>query len=310
MEINKKNVEIKTNKVKWCYLVNPAALELETFNSKYHFHPLDIEDCLSPAQRPKLDGYENYLFLILTFPYYDAGSREIKPSEIDFFIGPDYLITISDGKLTPLVKFFEQCQINDFYREKFMSEAPTYLLYEIINRLQHYCYPMLDHISEDMDEIQKIIFKGEEKKMVKEILIIKRNIVILRKIMRAHKNVIRKLLGMKDKYFIPNSITIYFNNILEQTKDIWDILESSHETITALQGTNESLISFRLNDIMKILTTITVILLPINIMAGIFGMNTLYMPLVKDPSGFWIILTFMAFLIVTLIIFFKKKRFL
>ncbi|MBU1130550.1 magnesium/cobalt transporter CorA [Patescibacteria group bacterium] len=302
--------EIKTNKVKWLHFVKPSGKQLENLKLEYKFHPLDIEDCISPAQRPKLDEYENYLFLILTFPYYDAANREIQASEVNFFIGPDYLITVTDGRLTPLLKFFEQCQINDIYRGKFMNDAPTYLLYEIINRLQLYCYPMLDHVAEDINDIQKIIFGGYEKKMVKEILIIKRNIVNLRKIMQAHKNVIRKLLTKKEKYFIPRTIAIYFNNTLEQTKDIWDILESLKENIDALHNTNESLISFRLNDIMKILTIITVILLPVNLVASIFGMNTPIMPLVNRPHGFWIILGLMAALIVVLITFFKKKKFL
>lgn len=308
--MKQKAQEIKTNRVKWLFFINPTAKQLENLRVQYKFHPLDIEDCISPAQRPKLDEYENYLFLILTFPYYDAASREIGASEVDFFIGPDYLITITDGQLTPLLKFFEQCQINDIYREKFLSDAPTYLLYEIINRLQLYCYPMLDHVAEDIENIQKVIFTGYEKKMVKEILIIKRNIVRLRKIMQAHKNTVRKLLTKKDKYFIPNTITFYFNNTLEQTKDIWDILESLNENINALHATNESLISFRLNDIMKILTIITVILLPVNLIAGIFGMNTPIMPFINSPHGFWIILGLMALLIIVLIFYFKKRKFL
>ena len=308
MNKNPKISEIKTDKVRWVHLIKPTSKQLEGLQQQYKFHPLDIEDCISPAQRPKLDEYDHYLFLILTFPYYDAAIREIKASEVNFFIGPDYLITVTDGRLTPLLKFFEQCQINDTYREKFMSDSPIFLLYEIINRLQVYCYPMLDHVAEDIDNIQKVIFDGYEKKMVKEILIIKRNIVSLRKIMQAHKNVVRKLLSKREKYFIPNSITVYFNNILEQTKDIWDVLETVTETINALHGTNESLISFRLNDVMKILTIITVLLLPINLIAGIFGMNTPIMPFVLHPNGFWIILGLMATLVTIMMILFRKKK--
>lgn len=308
MNQNQRTIEIKTNKVKWAIFIKPSAKQLENLRIEYRFHPLDIDDCLSPAQRPKLDEYDQYLFLILTFPYYESEDRFIKASEVNFFIGPDYLITITDGQLMPLLKFFEQCQINDTLREKFMNESPTYLLYEIINRLQLYCYPMLDHINSDIDAIQKVIFEGNEKKMVKEILIIKRNIVSLRKIMQAHKNIVRKLINQKDKYFIPSAMNVYFNNTLEQTKDIWDILETLNETINALHATNESLISFRLNDVMKMLTMIMVVLLPINLVASIFGMNTAITPIVQHPLGFWMILGLMALLIVFIVTFFKKKK--
>lgn len=310
MKQTKKYKQIKTQQLRWLHLVTPKAKDLETIRNNFNFHPLDIEDCLSPAQRPKLDEYPNYLFMILTFPYYVREEREIKASEIDFFIGPNYLITVTDGMLPPLNNFFEQCQINDTFRTKYLGEGPTQLLYALLNKLQLYLYPMLDHISEDIQNIEKVIFQGYEKKMVKEILFVKRNIVNFRKIMQAHKNVIRKFIAKRNKFFIPNAVTIYFANILEQTKDIWDILEGLKENVEALHNTNESLISFRLNDIMKILTIISVILLPINLIASIFGMNTPIMPFVNNPYGFWIILGLMGALIILFIIFFRKKGWL
>ncbi len=300
--------EIKTHKVKWIHFIKPKINDLEYLRENYHFHPLDIDDCIStPAQRSKLDEYPDYLFLIMTFPYYDQLKRLIMGSEIDIFIGPDYIITITDGKLEPLNEFFKQCQINDASREKYLLEGPTQLLYAIINKLQHYCYPMLNHIDEDITNIEKVIFAGYEKKMVKEILNVKRNIVNFRRTMQVHKNVIRKLISKKDKFFIPNSITAYFANILEQTKDIWDILESLSENIDALHNTNESLISFRLNDIMKLLTVISIILLPINLVASIFGMNTPAMPFIYHPQGFYIILSCMLGLVLLFMLIFKRK---
>ena len=302
--------EIKTSKVKWIHLTKNSNQEIDYLRNNFKFHPLDLDDCLSPAQRPKLDEYQDYLFLILTFPYYDREPREILASEVDFFIGPNYLITVTDGKLVPLMKFFEQCQINDSYRDKFLSDNPVFLLSEIINKLQLYCYPISDHVSQDIENVEKVIFAGYEKKMVKEILIIKRNIVNFRKIMQAHKNVIRKLIAKKNKLFISNSSQVYLTNNLEQTKEIWDVLEGLKENVEALHNTNESLISFRLNDIMKILTMISVILLPINLIASIFGMNTPIMPFINNPQGFWMILGIMGLLIITFFFFFKKKSWL
>ncbi|MBU1036970.1 magnesium/cobalt transporter CorA [Patescibacteria group bacterium] len=310
MKKSKNFQEIKTTQVCWLNFTSPTAKDLEYLRNNFNFHPLDIEDCLSPAQRPKLDEYPDYLFIILTFPYYLKEERQIESSEVGIFIGPNYLVTVTDGKLIPLNNFFEQCQFNDTFREKYLSEGPSQLLYHILNKLQLYCYPMLDHISEDIQNIEKVIFSGYERKMVKEILIVKQNIVSFRKTMQSHRNVIRKFIAKRDKFFIPNAVTIYFANILEQTKDLWDIMESVKENIEALHETNESLISFRLNDIMKILTTISVILLPISLIASIFGMNTPLMPFIYLPYGFWIILGMMGVLALLLIWFFKKRGWL
>lgn len=302
--------KIKTNRLTWLHFSEFGSGEAEYLRENYNFHPLDIEDCLSPAQRPKLDEYANYLFLILTFPIYVSESKEIISAEVNFFIGPEFLITVDKDNLLPLTKFFEQCQLNDSMREKFMQGNPTKLLYEILNRLQEYCFPMLDHISDDIDYLEKGIFEGYERAMVEKILIVRRNIVNFRKIMQAHKNVIKKVISKNTKYFIPTSIETYYANILEQTKDIWDILNNQRETIEALHSTNESLISFRLNDIMKILTVISVIIVPANLLASVFGMNAIFMPFIKNPYGFWIIIGFMAIVMLLLAFYFRRKKWL
>jgi len=307
MNKNKSLIQITEGSTHWLHFTKPTASDLEFLKDKYHFHPLDIQDCLSPAQRPKIDDYADYLFIVLTFPYYIKTEREIRASELDIFIGQNYLITVSDGMLIPLNNLLEQCQFNDSAREKFMNDGPSQLLYQILSKLQLYCYPMLDHIGEDIRNIEKVIFSGYEKKMVKEILVVKQNIVNFRQIMQTHKNVIRKFISKKDKFFIPNSVAVYYAYLLEQTKDLWDTLEGIKENIDALHNTNESLISFRLNDIMKILTTISVILLPINLVAVIFGMHAQGMPFIDRPNGFWIIMSIMALIAIGLVAFFKKK---
>ncbi len=306
-----KNIqEIPFKNFRWINLRHNGSAEINYLRENFAFHPLDLQDCSAPAQRPKLDEYDHYLFLILIFPYFDPAARQILASEIDFFIGPNYLISLTDGKLLPLNALTEQCQLNDDWRQKYLSGGSMFLLSEIINKIQLSLYPMLDHMSQDVDNVQKIIFHGQEKKMVKDILFIRQNIISFRKIIQAHKNTIKKLILKKDKFFIPSSTPFYLNNNLEQTKDLWDILDGLKENIDALHNTNESLISFKLKDVMKILTTISVTLLPLELIAVIFGMNTPFMPIVYGPYGFWIILSIMALVMTSFIIYFKKKDWL
>ncbi|MFW0837970.1 MAG: magnesium transporter CorA family protein [Candidatus Komeilibacteria bacterium] len=303
--------KIKTRRITWLNFTEFGADEAEYLRENYNFHPLDIDDCLSPSQRPKLDEYNDYIFMILTFPIYVRNDKEIISGEVNFFIGPEFLITINKDGLPPIEKLFEQCQLNDTMRQRYMDGNPTKLLYEVLNRLQEYCFPMLDHINDDINFLEQGIFKGFEKEMVKEILIIKRNIVNFRKIMQAHKNVIRKLIAKNTKYFIPSSIDSYYANILEQTKDIWDILNNQKETIEALRSTNESLISFRLNDIMKTLTIFSVIVFPLTLLAAIFGMNTTTaMPFMKSSYDFWYVIGIMFLGTIVMFFYFKHKKWL
>jgi len=303
--------KIKTKRLLWNHINKPNKEDIEKLREEYDFHPLDLEDCLVRIQRPQISEYPHYIFFILTFPVYNRKSREIESSEVDFFVSSKYIITITDGKISTLDNFFDEVQNNEYSREKYMMAThPVFLLYEILHRLQNYTFPMLDHIGQDIEYIDQKIFKGQERHLVKEILHVKRNIVDFRRIMQAHKNIIKKLMNTNTKFFMHSKINIYFANILDRTKDIWDILETQKENINAFQETNESLISYHLNDIMKTLTVISVIMMPANLVASIFGMNAKHMPFINMPYDFYILLSLISSLMLLFIIYFRRKKWL
>jgi magnesium transporter len=205
MKINK----IKTKKLLWIYIEKPTRAEIEYLKKEYDFHPLDLEDCLVKVQRPQISEYAHYIFFILTFPVYSRELREIESSEVDFFIGSKFLITISNEQNPVLKNLFNELKTNEYSREKYMMGThPIFLLYEVLHRLQNHTMPMLDHITQEIEDIEKRIFKGEEKKLVIEILHTKRNIVDFRRIMQAHKNIIKKLMNTHNKFFMHDRINV------------------------------------------------------------------------------------------------------
>lgn len=299
--------KVKAKNFTWVNITKPNAGSIEYLRNNYKFHPLDLEDCSSPTLRSKLDEYHDYLFVILNFPVYNRKTRRISLSELDIFVGQDYLITLSDNNLSPLNEIFEKCQINSKERKLYLEDDVTFLLYEILNNLQKYCFPILDHISHDLRDIEKQIFNNKEKQMVREILITKRNIVNFRKSIQSHKNVVKKLSKMSHKKFMKNELNIYFANILDQSKEIWEILENLKENVEAIHNTNESLISFKLNTVMKALTIISVIIFPATLISSIFGMN-FRIPFEETPYGFMGAIAAISFCMILLWISFKKKR--
>jgi len=300
--------KIETKNLVWFNVTKTSEKEIEYLEKVFKFHPLHLADCLSPAQRPKLDVAPDYLFMVLVFPIYKRRERKIVASEIDFFISQNYLVTVHNNELAPLINFFNICQISESQKAKYFTGNPMLIVYEILNRLFIYCNPILDNLQIAVNSIERHIFKGYEKKMVKEILIIKRNIVNFRRIMQVHRVVINKLINHGEIFFSTSQIKLYFKNLIETTSEIWDNLENLKETIDALEQTNDALISFRLNDIMKILTIISVTVLPITLISSIFGMNLNYMPLKNNPVGFWIIVSILVVSFISLFIFFRKKR--
>ncbi|MFH1597553.1 MAG: magnesium transporter CorA family protein [Patescibacteria group bacterium] len=307
-----KNIrEVQLNNYRWIDIVNFGPEEREYLAKNFSFQELDLKDCLSPTQRPKVEKYPGYAFLILLFPVYNRQNRQIYPSEVDFFIGQNYLITVHRNELAPLIDLLNVCQTNQDEKEACLAQGPVHMLYHVINKLLVHCFPMLDHISLGISNVKKSIFQASERRMVGEILLIRQNIADLRKIMQAHKNTIQKLLGRRDgkpNHVIPNKLQTHFDNIINLDKDIWDNLESFREAIETLQQTNESLISNRLNEIMKLLTMISVILLPITLIASIFGMNTRHMPFIGQPYDFWVIIGMSAFIVMMMVLYFRKKR--
>ncbi len=304
--------EIKANGLRWINIIDASKGEIDFLRNNFKFHPLDLEDCLTSGQRPKIEKYEDYIFLVLIFPVYNHKTREIEPSEIDFFISQDYIVTVHDSNLPPINEICSACQNDKIKKEKYLKQGSAYLLYEILNKLLCYCYPMLDHMSIDIHTIEKQIFAGYERKMLSELLITRRNITDYRKIMQAHKNTLKKLSNVLRNHTIeikPRMI-IYFNDLIELSKEIWDHLETFKESIEALQQTNESLISNRLNDIMKTFTTLSVIIFAMTLVATTFGIGAEDTPLVNMKLSFWIIVFLLMAVAGTMWQFFKKKKFL
>lgn len=296
---------LKTKNFTWLNILNNGQKEIDYLEKTFKFHPVDLKECLPPLQRPKLVKRPDYLFMVLLFPVFDRQTRVIHAAEIDFFITKNTLITVHTNELLPMGEVYSQCQ-----NKSSKCSNTAALLYEILNQLLLSCFPMLVHISTDIDNVENSLRTEFEKGTITEILRIKTNIVNFRKAMQPHKQVIRSLIIEAPKFFPTKQLIVYFDNLVSHTKEIWDLLDIYKDTIDALHGTNVSLIDFRINEIMKTLTIFSVIVFPLTLLAAIFGMNTINMPFADHPYGFWIILTLMLFGALGLLWFFKRKKWL
>lgn len=308
---NISNLQSTAGKLNWINITNAKNKEIDYLRRKFKFLDTDLHDAHSRkfSQRPKFYVRSKYLFLILQFPLYNPKTRTIEAEEIDFFIGSDYVITLHRDILPPLVSLFNKCNNDKFYKEQYLNTTNSILLYEILNRLHEYCYPILDHISLDIKNLENNIFAGRERRMVTEILFIRRNLLNFRKMMQPHKNIIQKIAKKKNGFLGTVNCNDLFDDLIENTKDIWDNLNNQKETLEALEDTNTSLVSFKLNDIMRTLTIFSVVIFPLTLFAGIFSMGIRGgMPFVDSPYGFWIIIGIMLIGVLAMMTFFKKKQ--
>jgi magnesium transporter len=305
------NPKTKGSSLKWINISNADKKEIDYLRRKFGFNISHLRASTATvfAQRPMVETEESYVFMILHFPSFK--DDKIVPGEIEFFIGHGYLITLHNGNLKPLNDFFNFCKNNPDQILSFETESSSMLLYELLSRLIKDCYNILDQNSININVVEDIIFEGDQKHAVGKILELRRNIINIRKIMQNHANILKHLQTMKSVLVPQESIKHHYEDLEEHSKRIWEVLDLQKEMVEVLNDTNESLLNDRMNIIMKTLTIISVLVLPLNLMAGIFGMNTVSsMPFVENQYGFSIIIGIMFVSLLALLSYFTKKRWL
>ena len=291
----------------WVDIETPTERETEYLAENYKFHPLDLDDCLSRIQRPKIDVYPNYLFLVLHFPVFSKETRILSTSQISVFIGKDYLITLHKGELKPLVKLFRDCEINEDARQEHLSQGPSYLLYRIIDRLVDYCLPILNRISASIEQTEDNIFSSRSlPREIEDISMLRREVISFRRIIWPMRAVIG-VLEPKIRRFTKMDLAVYFGDTVDHLDKIWDALDEYKEVIEGLNDTHDSLATNRTNEVIRMMTIIATILLPLTVVASLYGMNV---PLPFQDSSYSLIAVFLVWIVIVsgILYFFRRNH--
>ena len=267
---------------------------------------------MSRRQRPKVDVYteedESYLFAVLHFPVYDKAIGRLNAGELDVFLGPDYLVTLPTVELRPVSLLFRRCFENEQFRHDLFTRGSGRLLYEVLDDLYDYCFPILDKIGFKLEQVDEELDEGRSKELVRDIHKVKQEIISYRKIIKPQRPTLRQLERGVER-FLPEDLDLYFDDIVDASERIWDLLDNYKEVVEALEGTNESVISHQQNDILYVLTIFSVVVLPLTFLTGLFGMNVNF-PGFGSAAAFWAILGFFLCVIGGMIGFFRWKRWL
>jgi magnesium transporter len=307
----KPNVEtITAEGLRWVNIERPSPLECAWLEEQFGFHALDLEDVLSRNQRPKIDEYPDYLFIVLHFPVFDRAVGRLNAGELDIFVGPDYLVTIPNQPLQPVEYLFERCRQREELREQHFSKGPGFLLYRVVDDGFDYCFPMLRKIGNKLDALEDEIFSGHSEEVVRDISNVKQEIINFRKVIRPQRSVLRDLEHATQRFMArEGDLEVYFDDIVDAHERIWDMLENYKEVVEALEESNESVISHRVNDILRVLTVISVTLLPLTLLASVFGMNT-RVPGQGSIAAFWIVVAVMVVMLAGLLAVFRRRGWL
>jgi magnesium transporter len=305
--IAREPAELTANGLTWVHLDSPTNEEATALADRFGWHPLDVEDVLSKRQRPKVDEYDDYRFVVLHFPVYDKAVQRLNAGELDVFLGPDYLVTLPTVELLPVTRLFQRCSDDLELRESLFGKGSGYLLYHVLDDLFDYCFPILDKIGHKLDRIEDNIDEDRFEDIVRDISKTKQEIISYRKIIKPQRPTLR-LLERHVERFLPEDLELYFDDLVDASERIWDILDNYKEVVEALEATNEAALSHRQNDVLRVLTVFAAILLPLTLIASVFGMNVDF-PGFGTAEAFWIIVAAMGVILVGVLAFFRLKRF-
>lgn len=297
---------IRIGTLRWHHILNPTEQDFNFLLDHFHFHPLDIEDCRSLVnQRPKIDVYDDYYFMILHFPGFDKTRHFVRTREEKIFWGKDFVVTM--GKVhSEVSELFRKTRQQIEHQEEIGFATSDALLYLILEHLMKESYLLVRYIGDQVDQAGRMLFERKTLSIIEKISITRRNIIILNTIFKPQLPVFNKFETGEIQSFA-ESMEEYWGNILDYHQKIWDLIEDYSELIEGYSKTFDSLQTNRTNEIMKMLTIVSAIVLPLTFVTGIYGMNIL-LPMQEYKYAFEVIMGIMTVLAGFMLYYFRKRN--
>lgn len=287
----------------------PSADEVKSLMNKYAIHPNVAEELLKQTRRPKADVYKTFVYLILHFPIFEPDRRTSVGYELDFIIGKNFLITVHYKPIAPLFEIAKLFEVGSMVGNGNMIKNSGALAFYIIKQFYIFGAKQLGQIQAKIDKIEENIFKGHEQEMVETISYVHRDILDFQRCLHAHVNTLETLENLEDK-FLGIEFKKHVKAMYSELARVKNLAHNCKETIESLQRTNDSLLTDKTNDIMRVLTIMAFVTFPLMLFAAVFGMNTISTPIVGIKGDFWIIVGMMLVSMSVMVVIFKRKKWL
>ncbi len=295
---------IEYQNLKWIDIVNPQEEDMKFLAEKFGFHQLILDEIRTPTYHPLIESYGTYLFWILHLPSFDTGNDQIQAVEVDLLITKDALITIRYCDFTDFEEIF---QITKEKPASYLHKTTGHLFYYLIKGLLNRTFPELDSVKEEIDQGEDQIFRAFDEKIIEKIALMKRRIVDFLRAIKPQKAIWDAAPEMVLNFW-GERLKPYFSDLIVDYNRILHIAETHKEIVDYLYLTSSSLLDHRRNYAIKILTIFTAILLPLSLFASIYGMNLLHLPFANHPSAFWWFVGGMVLVIIFMLGYFHKKK--
>lgn len=290
----------------WVDLDGPTPEEARILTDVFHFHELAVEDALAEIHHPKVESYGEYLYVILHGIDFKAREHSFRTRDVDFFLGPRYLVTVHGGASRSISRVGELCGRNS----RILSEGPVALLHRIVDTMIDNYWPEIEQLRARLDRLEKAVFQRPDAALGRRILDFKRDVASLRRIVLPQRDVVGRL-ARREFAMISEPLSYRFRDVHDHLIRLADEAVAFQDRISSLLEAHLATISNQLNGIMKMLTLISTIFLPLTVLTGLYGMNV-HLPSLPggDPAQFWWVLLIMASIAAGMITLFRRRHWL
>lgn len=303
---------LKTKTLTWHHFPKPNAKDIVWLKTNLEVNPAVLDELARPTVRPKVDVYNEHLYLVLHFPIFEDTARRTHAVEVDFVLTPKALITVSHDHIAPLEDMLKKCASDKSCEELFASRTPGHLFAAVMRKLYSFALRELDHIQENIGRIEEKVFslsEREEEKLLEELSMIRRDVIDFRRAMKPQQSVVESLLAPGTDLY-GAGVRPLLEGVVGEYWKVWNLLENHSEAVDALYDNNTTILNIKQNEAMRILSIMAFVTFPLVLFAQLFSMATVATPIIGYRYDFWIIVGIMLAAAFGMFLFFKSKRWL
>ena len=290
----------------WVDITQPEDIDIDLMTNVFDLHPLTIEDCIMPNARPKVEKFDNYLFLnTFALEAHPDEEEEIKTVELDFCLGKNFLLTVHADKMNSVTAIQGKVE----KESPLMDKGADFLLCTVIDTMVDNYFPIINMFDDRVDDISDELFQNPNQETLNKIYNLKNEIMLLRRTVGPQTDTVNMIIRGSFSFIDESNVT-YFRNVYDNLVRLGDTVGNSRDIITSALETYNSVVSNRLNETMKTLTVIATIVMPLTLIASVYGMNFKYMPELNSKFGYPIVMGLMVALSAGMLYYFKRKKWL
>jgi magnesium transporter len=290
----------------WVNLADPSPDEARILSDVFKFHELAIEDALSELHHPKIESYEQYIYLVLHGIDFHESQHRFATQEVDFFLGPNYLVSVHSDPSRSIERLQQLCMRN----EHVIAEGASSLLHRIVDQMVDNYRPEVEKLSDNLEKLEEEVFESPDGQLIRRVLALKRDVASLRRVVLPQRDVVGRL-ARREFQVVSDQVTYRFRDVYDHLVRMADEAMFYQDRITSILDVHLSNVSNRLNQVVKVLTVIATIFMPLTVLTGAFGMNVTLPAMPGGPAAqFWWIMAIMVLCVAVMLWFFRLRRWL